>query len=386
MKTHSSIRIGQSCATEAGEAARAFHAAVEQPDMALVIFFCSNEYDPDVLAGEMRRLFAGVQVVGCSTAGEIGPAGYRTHSLVGASFARGSFDVVSGRLDHLQQFETGKGQAFAKSLLRKLENQAPHAGADNSFALLLIDGMSLREEPVTRAFQSALGRLPLAGGSAGDGLNFGSARVYLDGQFHSDSAILVLVSTRLPFKLFKTQHFVASDQRLVVTAADPARRLVKEINGLPAAEEYARILGLDAHNLDAMRFAASPVVVMLNGTNYVRSIQKANPDGSLTFYCAIEEGIVLRAAKGMDLLGNLKQAFAEVRAEIGPPQIVLGCDCILRRLEISEKALEGPVGEVMADNNIVGFNTYGEQFRGVHVNQTFVGIAIGDESKSAGNA
>lgn len=354
--------------------------------MALVIFFCSNEYDPEVLAGEMRRLFAGVPVVGCSTAGEIGPAGYRTHSIAGASFARGSFDVVVGRLDGLRQMEPGAGQAFATSLLRKLESQSPQAGADNSFALLLIDGLSLREEAVTRAFQGALGRLPLAGGSAGDGLNFGSTRVYCDGTFQGDSAVLVLVTTPLPFTLFKTQHFVASDQRMVVTAANPALRLVTEINGLPAAQEYARVLGLDLRHLDALSFAALPVVVMISGTGYVRSIQRANPDGSLTFYCAIEEGLVLRAAKGVDLLGNLKQAFAQVSAEIGPPQLVLGCDCVLRRLEISEKGLDDPVGEVMTRNNVVGFNTYGEQFRGVHVNQTFVGIAIGGESMGAGSA
>ena len=353
--------------------------------MALVIFFCSSIYDPKVLAEEMRRLFAGVQAVGCSSAGEIGPAGYRTHSIVGASFARGSFDAVSGRLDRLHQFEAGTAEAFAKSLLQALESQAPHADASNSFAFMLVDGLSLREEPVTRAFQIALGKVPLAGGSAGDGLHFDCARVYSDGQFYSDSAILVLVTTPLPFKLFMTQHFVASDHRLVVTSADPTLRLVKEINGLPAAEEYARILGVDVDKMNATSFATLPVVVMINGTNYVRSIQKANSDGSLTFYCAIEEGLVLRVAKGVDLLGNLKQALDEVRAEIGPPQVVLGCDCILRSLEISEQGLEGAVGEAMVRDNVVGFNTYGEQFRGVHVNQTFVGVAIGEAPKGSGS-
>ena len=29
--------------------------------------------------------------------------------------------------------------------------------------------------------------------------------------------------------------------------------------------------------------------------------------------------------------------------------------------------------------NTTGFATYGEQFRGIHVNQTFVGVAIGAE-------
>lgn len=309
----------QSCARDAREAAREFHAGAAQPDMALVIFFCSTEYDRDALADEMRRLFVGVQVVGCTTAGEIGPAGYTDHSITGASFSQCGFSFVSSHINGLKQFEIVAGMELAANLLHRLEKQAPKADAGNSFALLLIDGLSVREEPVTRAFQGRLGMLPLVGGSAGDGLNFFGTHVCFDGRFHSDSAILVLGTTQLPFKLFKTQHFVATDQRLVVTAADTASRIVKEINGLPAAEEYARILGVDIRDLDATRFASGPVVVMIDGTNYVRSIQKANPDGSLTFMCAIEEGLVLRVAKGVDLLDNLEQAFTEIRAEIGPP-------------------------------------------------------------------
>ena len=76
------IRMAQSCATEARQAVEEFHAAVVQPNMELVIFFCSSEYDLDVLVAEINRLFAGIQVVGCTTAGEIGPAGYHHHSLL----------------------------------------------------------------------------------------------------------------------------------------------------------------------------------------------------------------------------------------------------------------------------------------------------------------
>jgi hypothetical protein len=62
----SRIRRAQSCATDARDAAREFHAAVVQPNMALVVFFCSVEYDLDILAAELRRLFAGVHVIGCT--------------------------------------------------------------------------------------------------------------------------------------------------------------------------------------------------------------------------------------------------------------------------------------------------------------------------------
>ena len=382
--------VGKSCikrahtlAKDEREAAREFHAAVTQPHMALVVFFCSSAYNLNLIAEEMRRLFAGVQVVGCTTAGEIGPAGYRDHSLTGASFPADSFDVVSARLDHLQQFEITAGQVFTQELLQKLENRVPLATPDNTFALMLVDGLSVREEPVTRALQRSLGRIPMVGGSAGDGLEFGHTHVYFEGHFHADSAVLALVSTRLPFKLFKTQHFVATDERLVVTDADIAQRIVKEINGLPAAQEYARLLGIDASDLDPQRFAAWPVVVMIDGTNYVRSIQKVNPDDGLTFFCAIENGLVLRVAKGVNLLENLEHTFAQICEEIGPPQFVLGCDCILRKLEIVQGPFKHQVSEIFKQYNAVGFNTYGEQFHGVHVNQTLVGIAIGEVSAEA---
>ena len=248
---------------------------------------------------------------------------------------------------------------------------------DESFALLLVDGASVREEPLTHALQQQLGAIPLVGGSAGDGLRFGQTYVYFDGAFHTDAAVLALVRTSLPFETVKIQHFVPMDERVVVTAADTAHRIVHEIDGLSAADIYARLVGTDVDRLSPTRFAAEPMVVMIGGTNYVRSIQKANPDGSLTFFSAIEEGIVLRTAAGFDLLGNLESALADVRQRVGRPQLVLAFDCILRKLEMERREIVEPVANVLRRNNAVGFNTYGEQYCGVHVNQTLTGIVIG---------
>lgn len=384
MNDERSIRIAQSCARSPRRAVEELHAELDQPDAALVLFFCSNGYDRDVLAAEMARRFAGVEVVGCTTAGEIGPAGCRDSSIAGVSFAGDVCTAVAGRLDDLQSFEIPDGQAFAHDLLIKLEDRTPAFDLRNSFAFLLIDGMSVREELVAHSVQEALGGIPVIGGSAGDGLAFERTHVYANGSFHSDSAVLVIAATPLPIREFKTQHFVPTDERMVVTEADPARRIVKEINGLPAAEEYARILGVPVKELGPMHFAASPTVVLIDGGTYVRSIQKVDPDGSLTFYCAIERGVVLRMARGVDLVANLETAFAQVREQIGPPRVVLTCDCILRKLEIVQTDLVEAVAAVLRRNNAVGFNTYGEQFCGVHINQTLTGIAIGSAEENGG--
>ncbi|MBI5890470.1 MAG: FIST C-terminal domain-containing protein [Nitrosomonadales bacterium] len=378
------IRITQTCAVDARQAVQEFHAAIVQPHIELVVFFCSSEYDLAELAASMNQLFPGIQVVGCTTAGEIGPDGYRRHSLTGASFAAGSCFAVSGLLDQLNRFDNARVHDLAQSLLQRLERKAPQADPKNSFAMLLIDGMSIREEPVAHAMQSALGRIPLVGGSAGDDRKFEQTWVYCDGRFHADSAALILISTSLPFRVFMTHHFVATPERLVVTEADTATRTVRQINGLPAAEEYARLIGVAVPELSATRFAASPLVVVIEGTNYVRAIQKTNPDGSMKFFCAIEEGVVLRVAHGLDLEKNLQQTFDNIRAEIGPPQLVFGCDCILRNQEIVQNGQLGRVSEVFRRNNTVGFSSYGEQFHGIHVNQTFTGIAVGQAAEPDG--
>ena len=382
MNDHSQFRLAHSRALDARQAAREFHAGVTQPDMAIVMFFCSSEYDLDALADELNRLFGDTPVVGCTSAGEIGPAGYCGHSLSGVSFSATAGTIVCDRLPILQSFNVTQGHTFAQELLQRLESRSPQVSPENTFAFLLIDGLSVREEPVLYTLHAALGNIPLCGGSAGDGLKFGSTWIFHQGAFHTDSALLMLVNTPLPFRIFMTQHFISDDERMVVTEADPARRLVMEINGRPAADEFARVLGVSTAALGPRLFAQNPVVMLINGTNYVRSIQKANADGSLTFFCTIEAGLVLRVAHGGDLLPNLEQAFSRIQGEIGPLQLTLGCDCILRNLEIAQKQIGAEVGDLFQRNNTIGFNTYGEQYGGVHVNQTFTGIAIGHATET----
>jgi hypothetical protein len=167
----------------------------------------------------------------------------------------------------------------------------------------------------------------------------------------------------------------------VVTAADTGTRTVLEIDALPATEGYALLVGVDSDQLGPAFFSSHPVVVRVGGADYARAIQKANPDGSLTFFCAIEEGVVLRAATRGDLVADLEAAFEHVRHRLGRPSLVVACDCILRNLEIEQSGRRERVAEIFRRNNTVGFSTYGEQLRGVHVNQTLTGIAFGDEEE-----
>ncbi len=169
----------------------------------------------------------------------------------------------------------------------------------------------------------------------------------------------------------------------MVTATIPENRIVTEINGCPAAPEYARALGMDPAALSPHVFAAHPVVVRIGNADFVRSIQRVNPDGSLSFFCAIDRGIVFRMARGEDILANLDAALIEATAKVGEVELILGCDCILRLLECRARNIVDTVGARMAASRVVGFNTFGEQYRGMHINQTFTGIAFGKLSAAS---
>ncbi|MGB7949009.1 MAG: FIST C-terminal domain-containing protein, partial [Candidatus Binatia bacterium] len=206
---------------------------------------------------------------------------------------------------------------------------------------------------------------------------FNKTYVYFDGEFRSGVSTIALVRTIHPFKIFSTDHFVPSNVKMVITEADPANRIVTEINAEPAGLEYARLLGLDLDALTPMVFATHPVVVKVGGRYYTRSIRNVNEDGSLTFFCAVDKGIVLTISKCTDILKNLEENFKKIKADIGSPQLVIGCDCVLRGLELEQKQLKIKASRIMIDNNVIGFSTYGEEFQSMHLNQTFTGAAIG---------
>ncbi|MFN8588713.1 MAG: nitric oxide-sensing protein NosP [Candidatus Eisenbacteria bacterium] len=352
-------------------------------DAAAIAFFATPGLDRDGFAAALREHFPGVPAIGCTTAGELGPEGMTEHSVSAFSLPKAGFRVATARVCSLAQFTLSSAAEVVARLRGSIEAQGATFAPERMFAMLLVDGLSVREEALASSLHAALGDVPLFGGSAGDGLRFEATHVYAEDGFASNAAALMVVHTEHPFRVFKTQHISGTDQKLIVTAADAERRVVHELDGEPAAERYARLVGVRADELTPEVFAEHPVVVRLGGQQFVRSIQKAEPDGSLTFYCAIEDGIVLSLAQLGDLAGSLDRELAALEAQIGPPELIVGCDCILRRLEVDRLGLRDRVSALLERHRVVGFSTYGEQIQGLHVNQTFTGVAIGSLPKAA---
>ncbi len=341
--------------------------------LALVILFVSANADAAAVIAEAEAAFAPTQVVGCTTAGELADEGYSEDQIVAIGFPQSHFQTRVVLVPDLDRFNA---QHIIDEMIRN-RNAMMLAQPDwhHEFTFLMIDGLSTKEDNLTSELAVGLGPVPLFGGSAGDGTAFGHTFVLHEGKALENAAILTQVRTNCPIKVFKSDHLVPSAQRMVVTDADPARRVVREINAEPAAREYARILGKDPEQLTAFTFAAHPVVVQIGGQHHVRAIQRVAGNGDLVFFSAIDEGLVLTLAEPLDMVRHLEQEISVLTAEM-QPDTILGCDCLLRRLEAQEKQMTGALSKVLAKNHVVGFSTYGEQYNSLHVNQTLTGVAI----------
>lgn len=349
-----------------------------KPDgAACVVFFCSPQYDLRALSAALQGHFLGTTLIGCTTAGEISQRGLTANSITAFSLPKSHFAVEATLLSNLTLNNQEQIAQQVQDKVYALEKRAIAMEPQQSFAFALLDGMSIREEIVLACLNDALGGIPLVGGSAGDGLNFGDTFVYHAGAFHSNSAVLLLVNTRCPFKVLSGHHFGPSSDKLVVTRADPEKRVVLEINAEPAALEYCRVMGLSLDDMNSTAFAMNPVGVQVGENLYVRSIRQMNDDLSLTFFCAVDTGIVLTKLRDAGMIEHFQAMMRDVRDSIGETQMVIGFDCIYRLTEAEGQGIATALSSVYRKNRVIGFNTYGEQRDGLHINHSFTGIAIG---------
>ena len=367
------LRPAAAPAGDPAAAVESLRAALGPEPLALVALFVSPHADLEAVARLASAAFGATPVIGCTTAGEIGPAGYAEETIAAAGFPAALFSAqvcfvgdLTG-LDRVGAAERVQGRRAA------LRAAAPDWG--NEFAFLMVDGMSRMEEQLVATLAAALDGMPLFGGSAGDALDFGRAFVLHEGRFHADAAVLALIRTACRVQVFNFDNLRPASAKMVVTGADPDRRLVREINGEPAAREYARLLGIDPAQLSPFTFSAHPVMVRVGGRHHVRAIQKVEPNGDLTFFCAIDEGLVLTLAEPTDAAEHLSRSLDGLSAS-GAPSGILACDCVLRRVAAERDQSVRALSGILARNEVIGFSTYGEQINGVHVNQTLTGVAL----------
>ena len=370
------VRTGRSLLQDEKKAVSEFYNMIQQPDPQVVIFFCSSNYDLNILGAELAQYFE-CPLIGCTTAGEISSHGYQDGGIVGASISSMELKIHRHILYPLSQCSLSEVEKLA-SCVRTNLSFAKTFNRQKMFGFILIDGLSMLEEATMALLYNCFEGIPIIGGSAGDDLKFKETYIYDNGQFRRDTAVFTIFETTLPFQIFKIQNYEPTDTTIVITGADPEKRIITEINGEAAAPEYARLLGLECSELSPTVFSENPLLLKIGGEWYIRSIQKSNEDQSLTMFSAIEEGLVLTIGKGTDIISQFWDPMPVLEKKTSQNHLMILCDCILRKLEFMNRGIIGEINGMFGGFDTIGFSSYGEQFNSIHINQTLTGVMIGD--------
>lgn len=329
-----------------------------------VIFFSTSNFDPHMVSKKIQEVFDGVEVAGCTTAGELVSGRMLKNSIVAMVFDGEATSAVSvGVVEHIKEewnvdevFQSFE-HAFGK--LNELDLKK-HVG------IVLIDGMSGAEERIMDRIGD-LTSITFIGGSAGDDGKFQQTFVFANGQAYADAAVLVLLKLENGFDVIKTQSFRDSGKYMIATKVDEANREVVEFNDRPAVQVYAEKLGTSVEEVEH-EFMSHPTALMIGAEPYVRSPQRL--DGStMKFFCNVKEGANLSILNPTDIVEETREAVKKKISELGHISGLLNFHCILRTQELEKENRTEEYGRIFSDIPTVGFSTYGEEYV-VHMNQT----------------
>ena len=334
-------------------------------EQALILFFSSPRYDLEVLGRTLEKRFPRTPIAGCSSSGEMVSGKVLEGSVVAMCFP--SSVVEKAYIEKVRDLTKIDGVKTA------LSNISKQIGIDirdldprEYVGIILIDGLRSAEENLMDAIGNACD-ITWIGGSAGDDLAFKETKVFLNGRSDTDAAALILLHVPHGFDILKTQSFTPTGIKMIATEVDEASRTIISFNGEPAAQRYAKAIGVTIKDLPA-HFMESPLGLMANGEPFVRSPQHLDGD-KIVFYCSIKKGMELEVLRSGDIVMDTRRDLLKSIRTNGRPKAMINFNCILRTLELRSKGRSEAYGEIFNNVPMLGFSTYGEEYIG-HINQT----------------
>jgi len=374
------VRRASSAATEPEVLAAELAAQLAPRVGDLVIVFAASTLEPHATARAVTSALAPATVVGCTAA--LGFAdGDRSTVAVALSAPAVRFGV--GVTQRMAAAPLSAGRAAVLAAAAALGRGLDQLDPERHVAISLVDGGSTCAEGFCLGSAASVPRIGMVGGSSSrmaEGVN----GLFANGGFLVDAGLVIVLETDHRFAVIMSEHMQPTAKRVVVTAADPARRLVTELDGFPAAARYYQLVGeLGATGPDDPRLpAAFPFAIYVDGRPYVRTVRAIDGD-AISLAAAVDEGAVLRIMQPGDLVGSTARSLAEAIAQVGALELMLSFSCVARFLEAGASGVSAALGRVYAEVPTVGIHSFGEQIGPLLVNHTLVALALGRQARAS---
>ncbi len=373
--------VGAHCDGSPEEVAAALERRLRPCAPGLVLFFADPKHDFAKIAEEVQQRFPDAVTAGCTTMGEIGPLGLTRGAVVG--LALGSpCRAAAVCVPDLGKLRFEDGPRLLADLAAQLGHELGGISASRHVLLTLTDGLSGMEEILVASIGACLPTVPLVGGSAGDGTRFQQTLVAMNGRARQGAAVVLLLEPGVPFHAFQMHHYRPGSGRVVVTRAEPKRRIVSGLNGRPAATVLSELFGVPVEVLarggapEVQRYGIQ-LGFHVGDTYYMRSIMTLQGD-DLLLGGAVEEGSILSVMHAGDIVEATREGVAEAQRVLqGEPAVMLAFNCGGRLLEAENRGVLSEFSRAICPFPCVGFTTYGEQFGSMQVNHTLTALLLG---------
>jgi len=315
------------------EAALAAWTELGEARAGLILVFATAGHDQNELLRGVTAVTGSVPLSGCSAEGVITRRGSDegTHAV-------GVMAICSETM----RFSTLRSPAVSKDSRRcaaELAKQLADRNVEQPRLLLLFpDGMTANCTEFLQALESVLPfPVLMAGGSAGETLQYGPTYQYLDGTAESDAVSAILICGNVVPEIAVSHGCDLLGIEQTITRAE--RGLVYEIEGRPAWEFFKEYLGPAAQALDPIHVPYACLAQRLPagtdseyGDHIVRSPIRLEPEtGAVFFSGGFETGARVHfALRNIDRVAEHAVDSVRSIADKHPgeaPALVLQFDC-----------------------------------------------------------
>ena len=350
-----------------------------------VSLFASRDRDQRALNKALReRLPKDTRLLGATTAGEIDRDGMHAGTVVAAALY-GDLEVGIGLGRDLSRDAVAAGEAAIQSAVQQLGARADDLGSKKYVAIVIDDGFRFRKEELLLGVMSMNQALVAVGGGAADSeldLTKASAEIHVDGEVVTDAAAVALFRTDAPWAALRSHWYVPTGQTIRLTKIDDTATRALEIDGKPAAQRYAELLGVDVEDLEFGKpkgFAATPLALRVGREYFIRAPWKPLPDGSIMFANMLEQGTELELVKATPAGESLRRFLqSELPSRVQNPRATLLFHCVGRT---AFAAMTGQTQELSEAFKVappcVGMNVYFEMYCGFQINSTLTALSFG---------
>jgi signal transduction histidine kinase/CheY-like chemotaxis protein/HPt (histidine-containing phosphotransfer) domain-containing protein len=349
---------------------------IVQPDVKVVIYFFSPSFEKYEPQKAFAKTFPEAVCIGVSMYG-----GWSSERAIlsGITVMSLSSDEVADTYVSFQEGVKKEPIRAAHTAINELKYKTAGQliNPDEYLGLIFFDGLCLGELIVKEFSMEQYLNMAFVGGAAADEMSFTKTLVGVGDKLSDDGLVAVILKMKIPFFFNHYVHYLPTEKSFVITRVEIMQRIAWEINGEPAADFYAKLVGVkDASELTMEIFAKNPFGLVLGDSVYVRSPNRIVDGKGLQFYCYIEAGTRVSLLKQGDIIAHAEDGLSSVSQFLPGIQGCLLFNCVQRYLEMIELEKIDAFNNVFSKYPMIGFNTYGEELF-THHNQTLTAVFFG---------